>query len=543
MKKSIIRCVSAAASAVMLMSALSADCLAAENSAVFDKTDYCSITAEYTKNKGTVISWKKFDGAKKYMIYRSTNGGDFKLLASTDKLSYTDKKCQNGNTYRYKVYASDGSNKSAVSDYFYLDIGDDGSSESYYYDMPKDYGSPSQYTPDDPVLYVGHAAGDEYEYEAAGMEDITVTMPDSLAEIDSAFGYDGGSDSEENRYSYYSQEDISAGTLTAGRWNDNKSYVDFIRTLNGNEWTSLVSKWNIAPTGRYTVNVTDGTSPVENAKAEVLDSSGNVIMTAVTDNKGTAYVFPAITGKKASKLRVTSADGQTVTESFKNIKNSTFNVSFEPAAKAEKQLDLMFLVDTTGSMGDELEYLKKETEDVIDRVSEANNGLGIRVSVNFYRDEGDEYTVRSYMFRDRISTVQHSLSEQYADGGGDYPEAVHKALDVAVNEHSWNTDSTKVMFWLLDAPPHDDEEIMAAYKSRILDAAAKGIRIVPVISSGSDTETEYLTRCAAVLTGGTFLFLTDDSGVGYAHHEPEVGQHEVKKLNDLMVGIINEYLE
>ena len=196
MKKSIIRCVSAAASAVMLMSALSADCLAVGSNAVFDKTDYCSITAEYSKNKGTVISWKKFDGAKKYMIYRSTNGGDFKLLASTDKLSYTDKKCRNGNTYRYKVYASDGSNKSAVSDYFYLDIGDDGSSESYYYDMPKDYGSPSQYTPDDPIIYYGHDV--EYDFEAAGMEDITVTMPDSLAEIDSAFGYDDGSDSEEN---------------------------------------------------------------------------------------------------------------------------------------------------------------------------------------------------------------------------------------------------------------------------------------------------------------------------------------------------------
>jgi len=74
-------------------------------------------------------------------------------------------------------------------------------------------------------------------------------------------------------------------------------------------------------------------------------------------------------------------------------------------------------------------------------------------------------------------------------------------------------------------------------------ASANGIRIIPVASSGIDKNTEFLLRAMAVTSGGTYTFLTDHSGVGESHLEPTIGSYEVEYLNDLMVRLINGYVE
>ena len=68
------------------------------------------------------------------------------------------------------------------------------------------------------------------------------------------------------------------------------------------------------------------------------------------------------------------------------------------------------------------------------------------------------------------------------------------------------------------------------------------MRIIPVAASGVDKETEFLLRFLDVATGGTYVFLTDDSGIGGSHIEPTVGPYEVELLNDLLVRLIDESL-
>ena len=99
------------------------------------------------------------------------------------------------------------------------------------------------------------------------------------------------------------------------------------------------------------------------------------------------------------------------------------------------------------------------------------------------------------------------------------------------------------MFLVLDAPPHDDPQVIAETVEHIREAAEKGIRIVPVAASGVDKSCEYLLRSMAIMTGGTYVFLTDDSGIGGGHIEPTIGSCEVEKLNDMMVRIVSGYLE
>lgn len=222
--------------------------------------------------------------------------------------------------------------------------------------------------------------------------------------------------------------------------------------------------------------------------------------------------------------------------------NSVAYVEFDSIQSVTKTLDLMFTVDTTGSMGDEIYYLQEELQDVIKRVQNDTANIPVRLSVNFYRDLNDEYVVRPYEFSTNINEQLAYLNKEYATGGGDFEEAVETALANSVNDHSWDENSIKLMFLVLDAPPHNTEENRQILMDTITKASEMGIRIIPVASSGIDKDTEFLLRAFAMATGGTYTFLTDDSGVGGSHLEPTVGEYQVEQLNDLLVRLIEQYI-
>jgi hypothetical protein len=50
-------------------------------------------------------------------------------------------------------------------------------------------------------------------------------------------------------------------------------------------------------------------------------------------------------------------------------------------------------------------------------------------------------------------------------------------------------------------------------------------------------------RFFSITTNGTYVFITNHSGVGNSHLEPSVGEYQVEFLNDLMVRLINKYAE
>ena len=194
-------------------------------------------------------------------------------------------------------------------------------------------------------------------------------------------------------------------------------------------------------------------------------------------------------------------------------------------------------------MGDEINYLKVELNDVIERIKRNNTSLEMRFGSVFYRDEGDDYVTRTLNFTTDESSLISFISDQNANGGGDFPEAVHSALDVAISQNSWNdTASSRILFLLLDAPPHYTQEVISNLELNLIKAAEKGIKIIPITASGIDKATEYLMRSFAILTNGTYVFITDDSGVGNDHLEPTIGEFEVEKLNDLMVRLVGEYV-
>ncbi len=203
-------------------------------------------------------------------------------------------------------------------------------------------------------------------------------------------------------------------------------------------------------------------------------------------------------------------------------------------------MDIVFTVDATSSMSDEIHYLKSELLDVIDKIQETNDDIEFRTGSVFYRDLRDEYLTRVSPLSSNKDDIIDFVMKQNASGGGDKPEAVDDALEETLNL-DWNIDALKLVFLILDAPPHEDEETMKNIRRQIKEAAEKGIKLIPITASGIGRETEFLMKFLAMMTNGTYVFITDDSGIGEAHLAPVVTDYEIEKLNDCMVRLITQY--
>ena len=218
------------------------------------------------------------------------------------------------------------------------------------------------------------------------------------------------------------------------------------------------------------------------------------------------------------------------------------NLAQQPSTSA--RVEIAFMVDATGSMGDELEFLKEDLVSVIEKVENGNAGTNFYTGTVFYRDQGDDYVVRHSNFSSEIENTSNFIKAQSADGGGDFPEAVHTALTTTLTELQWSNDAkSRIAFLLLDAPPHYEDQIVDQVQSSVKLASEMGVKLIPITASGIDKETEFLMRFMAASTNGTYVFITDDSGIGNDHLEASVGQYEVEKLNDLIVRLINKYSE
>ena len=341
-------------------------------------------------------------------------------------------------------------------------------------------------------------------------------------------------------YEYYEyRQQVQAGLLTAGRTDDNKQFEEFLQAME--ELGAYASKWRIYPRKRLTVHV-EGSN---NAMVALSDREGNVLSYGRTDANGDAYLYYDIFTEQGQSVpyKVGVSNGQDFAEVELKEEDGDA-VSLELAPAEVNALDIMIMLDTTGSMGDELSYLQAEIEDMILRVRQKTGNAKVRLSVNFYKDHGDEYTVSYHPFTEDVAKCRELLLSEHADGGGDYPEAVDEALVNGICDHGWNSDAVKVMFIILDAPPHDESDrqgTLANLRKAAENARMQGIRIVPVVASGIGDDTEYLMRVLAAVTGGTYVFLTDHSGIGGQHQETHVDQYEVEKLNDLMVKVILSY--
>ena len=341
---------------------------------------------------------------------------------------------------------------------------------------------------------------------------------------------------------------LPSGMITAAAWVDNDNYAMWLDLFSQGEengkfyqYTNTENSWGFTSLNRIKVNVKNGENPVAGATVIASDPEGNALFSAVSDAQGNAYLF---TDAESGNISVKSGEGS-AGATF-SAEERDIEITLDNNAEKLNVIEIMLLLDVTGSMGDEMSFLKNELADVIYKIAQNNEGVIINLALLFYRDTDDKVPFLYCDFEtvtnaDAMNKQQTSLNNQKADGGGDYPEAVDKALEMAVNKQ-WSTGATtKIIFHVLDAPAHSTVENRERFQNAVKIAAEKGIRICPILCSGAAELTEYTMREAAINTGGTFIFVTDDSGIGDTHHDPDLPNVTVELLNSLMVRIVNGY--
>lgn len=377
---------------------------------------------------------------------------------------------------------------------------------------------------------ITEASGDDFHYSIDKMDG--AVKEDMFSEsVDGSFGASG-----ENNI-------VTSGMLTGGEIKDLYNWNNWLNVCN----KAVIEKWNLSVINRYDVYLHNNDVPLNNINVRLL-AGDTIAYESVSNVSGNAFLLYNVNtnedGLTPDKIEIENENGGYDIYDISQYadSNNHMEINLDGRSNEEIKLDLMFVVDTTGSMGDELEFLQAELKDVIDRV-EDETGVPIRTSVNFYRDEEDEYVVKYYDFREEEEEIEKILMEQTADGGGDYEEAVHTALDNAINDHEWSEDSTvKLMFLVLDAPPHNTDEISTQLRELMIKASREGIRVIPVVASGADEDTVQLLRAYAIMTGGTYVFLDDNSGIGYSHTVPvDKNEYNSEYLNSMLIRIIGEY--
>ena len=335
-----------------------------------------------------------------------------------------------------------------------------------------------------------------------------------------------------------------SGTLTAGDYDDllnPQLYARYAQKyLQGRQQTALPFVDTRAPL-KVRVLGRDG-KPLAFAEVIARDGDGSQLRLHTAAN-GIALFFPALdqlSGRVQLEVSATGTQPKRRQVDLAALGNDhTVTVELPVTSRAPQALDLLLAIDTTGSMGDELEYLQAELDSIVAGLRKSRAGVDLRVGLVVYRDIGDDYVTRSFPLSSNLADLRKHLGDQHADGGGDYPEAVDAAFADA-NRFDWRTDAVKVMLHVADAPPHD-KKAGAAWQ-HALALRERGVHIVPVAASGVADEAQYLMRSMAAVTQSRYLFLTDDSGVGLPHAEPDVACYIVTRLDGLIERVVASLL-
>ncbi len=336
-----------------------------------------------------------------------------------------------------------------------------------------------------------------------------------------------------------------SGTLTAGSIDDVERSDEFCQFFGRTIESGMFARPVKDARPRVMLQVTtSGGIPVGGAELTI-DSSGaqGGPLRLTTGSDGRAMLTASDLDVQTQRCGVTvrPPDGSRPFRRELSLENDVCRVVVDDfETQRPTQLDLALIIDTTGSMGDELEYLKTEIDDIVARLRETFPNVDQRFALIVYRDQRDQYVSRRFDFTDSLDDLRGKLSRQGAAGGGDMPEAVHVALEQAASLDWRPGNVARVAFLVGDAPPHDSDMLAAFEAANGLRAG--GVRLYPVASSGVDLKAEFVMRSAALLTMGQYLFLTDHSGIGNPHAKPHTSQYLVEHLDQLMVRMITSEL-
>lgn len=339
--------------------------------------------------------------------------------------------------------------------------------------------------------------------------------------------------------------------LRAGEIDDNLEFDTYQQYLAG-YFGGGVRKIDVSERYILTV-VNEAGQPVIDATVRISDGQQQIFEGA-TYAGGRTIIFPRAIGisDAVSELQITVEKGQ-ASASGRLVRGQderpTIVLAGATAVSTPLRLDVLFLLDATGSMGDEITQIQRTIDEIAARIDQFDPRPELRLGLVSYRDRGDAYVTNlDANFTADVPSFRQALLQVRADGGGDTPEDLNSGLEVAIRQMSWQPDSVRLMFLVADAPAHLDYAQEFDYATAAREAVLKGIKIYPIGASNTSDVAEYQLRQLAQQTLGSFIFLTYQPGQsGGAPGDTttlnvDPDQFTVDRLDDIVVRAVQREL-
>lgn len=299
---------------------------------------------------------------------------------------------------------------------------------------------------------------------------------------------------------------MAASGVRAGEWDDNANYREFQKLIASH--AGMVHDLDIRD--RQFVVVRDAAGrAVPSCRVAVRAGDDRVVRLTTLAN-GRAILFPRAAGIDRPEVVVSaSCRGQTASARTQLTEGEgVIELSLRAARSlpARPRLDIAFVLDSTGSMSEEISGVKATIAAVAAELE--SFGADIRVGLVEYKDRTDSFVTRVFPLTGDIVDFARRVDRVSASGGGDTPESVNEGLRVAVTQLAWDPRATaRIAFLIGDAPPHLDYANDVTYARTVRHAARRGVQIHTIAASGMDLVGQLVFRQIAQFTGGTNMFV------------------------------------
>lgn len=201
----------------------------------------------------------------------------------------------------------------------------------------------------------------------------------------------------------------------------------------------------------------------------------------------------------------------------------------QPRTTKQPKVEVVFCLDTTGSMSGLIEGAKQKIWSIANQIVKGKPTPELYIGLVGYRDKGDKYVTKVFALNDDLDTVFENLMSFQADGGGDTPEHVNKALNDATHEIKWSKDrkTLKLVFLVGDCPPHMDYKDGYNYHKICQEAVKKDI-IINTVQCGNYAETVKFWKEIARLGEGKYAMVEQSGGMQVVETPMDT---ELAKLN------------
>ncbi len=296
--------------------------------------------------------------------------------------------------------------------------------------------------------------------------------------------------------------------LRASFSDDNKQYNYFLDFLK--KYKNTITHYDLDVSERFIIKCFDKNGKtLPDVEIKITDTDGNTLENGITYSDG-AYLF--FSSEYDTKNFILSAryNQQTVRKRFSTQDKRTIKIKFKTTKTPIQNipLDLLFIFDTTGSMGEEIARLKATIENINLNLNSFSPKPDIRFGMVLYKDKKDSYDTKIIPFTKDLSLFQKQLNKITANGGGDTPEDLQKALDDAVNKMEWRKKSLKLAFIITDAPPHLYKDEKFTYVDAAKKAKSLGLKLFTIGAGGLNITGEYILRQLSQYTYANYVFLT-----------------------------------